>query len=157
MNINGIFSKRGFTLIEVIITLGLIAILAAIVIVAINPGRQFAQGRNTQRSSDLNAILNSVYQYAADNNGALPPSVAALTEGGAAQTICRTGGTCGGGQVNLSPEVVPTYIVQMPVDPEETNVNLSGYTIGRLTGGRVRVNAPLTDIPPAVAVLSVTR
>ena len=60
---------RGFTLIEILVVIGLIAILAAIVLIAINPGRQFAQARNSQRESNVNTILNAVGQDLADNKG----------------------------------------------------------------------------------------
>jgi prepilin-type N-terminal cleavage/methylation domain-containing protein len=60
-------NQKGFTLIEILVVIGMIALLAAIVLIAINPSRQFAQGRNSQRHNDASAILNAVGQYIADN------------------------------------------------------------------------------------------
>ena len=49
--------QSGFTLIEILVVLGILAIILAIVLVAINPGRQFSQANNTQRRNDVNAVL----------------------------------------------------------------------------------------------------
>jgi prepilin-type N-terminal cleavage/methylation domain-containing protein len=38
---------QGFTLIEVLVVIGMLAILSTVVLVAVNPLRQFAQARNT--------------------------------------------------------------------------------------------------------------
>src|SRR3989344_4782471 len=65
-------SQKGFTLIELLLVIGIIAILAAIVIVAINPTRQLGQARNAQRNSDVNTMLNAIWQYAIDNDGSMP-------------------------------------------------------------------------------------
>ena len=54
-----------------LVVIGIIGILAAIVLVAVNPGRQFAQSRNVQRQSDVNAILNAINTYQTDNNGVI--------------------------------------------------------------------------------------
>ena len=50
----------GFTLIEILVVIGLIAILAAVVLIAINPGRQFSQAHNSQRTSNVETILNAI-------------------------------------------------------------------------------------------------
>ena len=70
--------RHGFTLMELLIVIGIIAILAAIVIIAINPARQLAQARNSQRWSNVNTILNAVHQYAVDNQGTLPAAITAV-------------------------------------------------------------------------------
>ena len=71
--------QKGFTLIELLVVIGILAVLLAITLIAINPARQFAQANNTKRRSDVNAILNAVNQYMADNKGSLP---AGITETG---------------------------------------------------------------------------
>ena len=62
-------NKKAFTLLEILLVVAAIAILASIVILAINPSKQLADTRNSQRRIDVNTILNAVYQYAIDKNG----------------------------------------------------------------------------------------
>lgn len=66
-------SARGFTLVELLLAIGVIGILAAVVIAAVNPARQFAKARNAERRSDVKAVLDAVQQYSVDNRGN-PPS-----------------------------------------------------------------------------------
>ena len=68
-------SKQGFTLIELLIIIAIIAILAAGVIIAVNPGRQFKEARNSTRWSHLNAIANAVYTYTVEHQGTYPPCI----------------------------------------------------------------------------------
>ncbi len=65
--------KRGFTLIELLIVIGIITILASAIIIAINPGEHFKRAREATRVSHANSIVNSIYSYAVDNDGNLPP------------------------------------------------------------------------------------
>jgi type IV pilus assembly protein PilA len=104
--------QSGFTLIEILVVIGLIAILAAIVIIAINPARQFAQARDTQRRSDVNAILNAVGQYIADNKGAVPTGI---TSDGTDYTISSSGAK----HVDLCTYLVAntSYLSALPTDP----------------------------------------
>ncbi|MDO8270101.1 MAG: prepilin-type N-terminal cleavage/methylation domain-containing protein [Candidatus Levybacteria bacterium] len=151
--------QKGFTLIELLVVIGILAVLLAITLIAINPARQFSQANNTQRASDVNAILNAVGQYAVENNGDL--SALAIPVGSASAVV--VGSNTAGGQLDFCPDIVPTYIAEMPVDPQTgtwvdcTNYS-SNYTIFRsATDSRITVSAPNTEIPPAAEVISVTR
>ena len=147
--------ENGFTLIEILLVIGIIAILAAVVIVAINPARQFAQARNSQRLSNVNTILNAVYQYAVDNTGILPSAITASTT-----EICKTGiatSSCAAANlINLS--VLTTneiYIVSLPLDPScplACATDGIGYTIIKSANGRITVAAPDAELSVTVSV-----
>jgi prepilin-type N-terminal cleavage/methylation domain-containing protein len=129
--------KQGFTLLEILLVVAAIAILAGIVIVAINPGKQLADTRNAQRKADVNTILNAVYQYSIDNRGNLPAEIT-TTE----KEICVTGGVCTG-LVNMTNELTNAekYLVSIPLDPVGSNATSAGYSIKKSNNGRVTVNA----------------
>lgn len=55
---------KGFTLIELLIVIAILGILAAAVLVATNPGKRMAQGRDTQRKNELAQIANALITYA---------------------------------------------------------------------------------------------
>lgn len=69
------FSKKGFTLLEILLVVAAIAILAGIVIVAINPGKQLADTRNATRQSDVKTISDAIYQYSFDHGGVFPSGI----------------------------------------------------------------------------------
>lgn len=147
-------TRKGFTLIELLVVIGILAVLLTIVLVAINPSRQFNQSNNTKRRSDVNAILNAVTQYAADNKGAMPGTIpAALTE------ISTAG-------VDICAEIVPTYISALPVDPETGTGDpvtdcavAGGYTTGYQIAQDATTNRIIVSAPGATLgeVISITR
>lgn len=68
-------SQKGFTLLEILLVVAAIAILAGIVIVAINPGKQLADTRNATRQTDVKTISDAVYQYSFDHGGVFPSGI----------------------------------------------------------------------------------
>ncbi len=127
--------KKGFTLIEILVVIGIIAILATIVIVAINPSRQFAQARNTQRLSNINTILNAIGQNIADNKG-LWSCGGVYFNSSVSSTTIGTNGT------DLSC-LTPTYISSsIPIDPDGGTSLNTGYQISSTTDGRILICAP---------------
>jgi type IV pilus assembly protein PilA len=159
--------KRGFTLIEILVVIGIIALLATIVIVAVNPAKQFAQARNSQRTSNVNAILNSIGQRFADNKGVFA----------GAYTIGANTYTCGpiplvatGINTTMAADIVtatgnlgcltPTYISSMPTDPGTIVAPATGYTVDVDAAGHVTVCAPNAaneTALPSPAAICVTR
>ncbi len=153
----------GFTLIEVLVVIGIISILAGIVIVAINPSKQFAQARNTERQSNVGAILSAIGQRMADNKGTFNGSFTVSSITYTCPTLPATATIIGSavGQIDLNC-LTPTYISsQIPVDPvggrwtDATSYD-SRYTVLVDASGRVTVCAPNaaneTSIPDAASI-----
>lgn len=133
--------KRGFTLLEVLMVIGILAILASVVLVAINPARQFKIARDSQRSANIATILNAVGQNMTDHGGV-------FTCEGVITQIPYTKTLISDSDFDLAPCIVPDYISTVPFDPskngasyvDETNYN-TGYFIESDSEGRVKVSA----------------
>ena len=63
--------KKGFTLIELIITVAILAILVSILVVALNPAEQLARSRDAKRIADLDAIKTALNLYSATATGTI--------------------------------------------------------------------------------------
>lgn len=143
---------KGFTLIELLVVIGILAVLLAITLIAINPAKQFAQANNTKRRSDVNAILNAINQYMADNKGTLPTGITTTD-----QEVSDTG-------ANLCAALVPVYIAALPVDPQTNNGNpvqqtdcagayVTGYHVVQAAGNnRITVAAPGAELGDTIQV-----
>ena len=146
---SGILRKtKGFTLVELLIVIAILAVLFATVLIALNPARQLAQADNTKRRSDIHAILNAVHQYMADNNGS-PPTA-----------ITTTSSNIGNSGIDICSVLVPTYLAEMPVDPDvgsytDCSTYNTGYSIAKsATNNRITVTAGSAEISE---IISVTR
>lgn len=136
--------RTGFTLIELIVVIGIIAVLATVVIVAVNPARQLAKARNSQRKSDVQTIYKAINQYAADNLGGLPVGIT---------TTPKTIGTTSGAEyINLSLTLAPTYVSLIPRDPQGGTDADTKYQVYINEAGRLVVIATIAELSETISV-----
>jgi prepilin-type N-terminal cleavage/methylation domain-containing protein len=147
--------ERGFTLIEILVVIGIIAVLAAVVLVAINPSRQFKLARDSQRVSNVNALLNSISQNIAEHRGVFVCGTSPLALP-IIPTIVRSATSTGG--IDLASCVVPTYLSVLPYDPNAigayytsvTDYNTQ-YVIYQDAQGRVTASST-GEITPSISL-----
>ena len=119
------FSK-GFTLIELLIVVAILGILAAAVLVAINPTKRTGQARDAGRKNDIASVTTEVQAYyTTPGQGVYPPTTG---------TACNGGTNMGG----LSILTTSGGLKQLPKDPK------SGWNYCYASnGGEVSVYATL--------------
>ena len=149
--------KKGFTLVELLVVLALIAVLAAVLIVVIRPGQIMSRGRDAQRQGDLRNLASAVDAYLVemamnsdlrwpqrgDCTGAASPniffSVTTTTEPtgwptlptGHTATGTTSNATDGTGWVPLNFGNVPVInLPQLPLDPRNGQTGtVNGVTV----------------------------
>ncbi len=149
ININ----KKGRDFVTFLVVIGIIAILASVVVVALNPARQFAQARNTQRFSNVNAILNAIGQNSADNKGVFTCAAGLIP-------TSTTNMASSSGAYDIANCIVPTYISLMPSDPSTAGSHYTsnsdyntGYSLVQSSStGRITVSAPGQELGQVIAV-----
>lgn len=139
--------QKGFTLIELLVVIGILGILIAVVLVAVNPSRQFAAARDTQRRADLYAMTNALYQYATEHDGNFPaagtPPVSIIT------TTPTDAGTSG---LDLATYLVPTYIPAIPEDPGPNSTAANTLYRLHLDANNRLVATAASEVDPAVVI-----
>ena len=151
-----ILKFSGFTLIELIIVIAVIALLAAATFVAINPAKRVGDANNSRRWSDITAIADAYNAYLADNSGTAPTSTTAgvtysittTTWSGVAFTTCQAvangNPTTTTAYVQLSALVTGGYMGQIPLDPSyvaSSDLLNTGYYFYRESSGKLVVGA----------------
>lgn len=157
MYLESLKNKRkqgGFTLIEILIVVALIAILATVVFVALNPAKNFADTRNATRNSDASNLATAITLYLTTEGKSM-----SLLEGSTVNAIavCNTAGdswsdivdsatTTATTQVNLNnTQLVDEFLTKVPRDPQTPTGIDTGYDICKSANGRITVKAPLAE------------
>ena len=150
--------RTGFTLIEVLVVIGIIAVLAAVVLVAVNPARQFKLARDSQRTSNVNALLNAIHQHMAEHRGIFTCNSVAKAIPSTSTLVRDSVGGSGAG--DIAGCLVADYISSLPYDPIITGAHYAtttdyntGYEIFRDTNGRITASST----GELTATISVTR
>ncbi len=133
--------KKGFTLIELLIVIAILAILAAAVVIVINPAEMLAQARDSQRVSDLNTVRDSLVTYIAQVNtielGACTATGRCTANPGfgfgpfasdcGAAIVGRAVDGTGWIDVNLTTMAGGAPIPALPIDPTNSTTYFYGY------------------------------
>lgn len=126
-------STKGFTLLEILLTIGIIAVLATVVMVSLDPVTRFQDARDSRRLSDIQSILSAVHQYVIDNQGSYPTGLDTTERHiGTAGSGCAIGGECsvgGDGDCVDLETTLERYLKDIPFDPENGSSSLTHYSI----------------------------
>lgn len=121
--------KKGFTLLELLIVIGILAILATTVTIILNPAELLRQARDSQRLSDLQSLNTAVNLYASTVNQS------PLFSG----TSTQPQGTC----TVASPS--PNPFTGTCTDSASTKVDGTGWVT--INFNSVSTGAPLSKLP----------
>lgn len=124
-------TKKGFTLLELLIVIGILSILSTTVVLVINPAQLLKKARDSQRISDLNTLKTAIAYYITETGS---PSIGDLstttTYSDVASVVCLGGAadasvaltTDGNGWIPINFDGIAggSPIGSLPKDPNPT-------------------------------------
>lgn len=133
-------TKKGFTLLELLIVIGILAILSTTIVLVINPAELLRKARDSQRISDLNTVKTAIAYYVTETSspsiGSLSTSqtysdVASVNCGGTNPSTTTAQSTDGTGwiPVNFSGMTGGSPIAALPTDPNKSDSTGAYYYV----------------------------
>lgn len=142
--------NQGFTLIELIIVIAIIALLAAATFVAINPAKRVGDAGDATRWQDLSALADAYQAYLADHNSVPPTTTTSgvtymLATTSGANSLVSCNATTGVSAFILLDTLIDTgYIGQIPKDPTHVYADDSKntlYWLYREDSGKLKIGS----------------
>lgn len=152
-------SQKGFTLVELLVVIGIIVILFAVILVAVDPARRLQQARDAVRRQDVRDILEAIEEFTVDNDGSAPSAIDGTTASyqvlGTAGSGCNSG--CGSfttvaACADLSSDLVDDYLADIPADPASGTAANTDYAVNQTANGRIEVVACDPEIATDISV-----
>lgn len=155
-----ITNSRGFTLIEILVSLTIITILSVTVYVALNPAQRLKDAKDARRAQDVDSILNAIHEFVVDNKGVSPTNMPAA---GTHKQLGTAGSGCNISNANCTIAAtdcvdlmsgtnnLSNYIKAIPHDPTLADGTKTGYSVQSTTAGIVTITACYTDATPAIS------
>ncbi|MFH1840962.1 MAG: type II secretion system protein [Candidatus Shapirobacteria bacterium] len=78
--------QKGFTLVELLIVIAIIAVMGAVSLIVLNPLELINRGRDANNLSKAKEVISACDVFRAANDGTFPAGCAALTAGGYLKT-----------------------------------------------------------------------
>lgn len=136
-----LMQQQAFTIIELMLSIGIIGTIAGIVIAAINPSAQLSSAQRAKRQSEMREFKNSIVQYTIETGGyfntnlTIPPGdnrfdgLPICAYNAADTTYC----------VDLDNLIDDGYIVSFPENQDEPIEDWSGYRVYQDAGGFIGI------------------
>ncbi|MEW5805435.1 MAG: LamG-like jellyroll fold domain-containing protein [Patescibacteria group bacterium] len=164
-------SVQSFTLLELLIVIGILAVLASVSFIALNPVEQLRKARDSQRLADLRSLNNSLAIYESQTlnpvmgsstkiylslpdtssscaSYSLPPAPSGYSYACVTETNLRKTNGSGWVPVNLAGLEIGSPLAKLPVDPTNNSQYYYTYTTGgsfMLTGLMESTNNKVAD------------
>lgn len=143
---NRLTRRPGFTLIEMILVTAVMAVLASIILIAVNPSRNLARARNANRQRDVGEIVRAIQLYII-KNGSRPAGIDATlrmigTSVSGCDVLCPNLAVITAiGCLDLNPSLTGPFLAAIPEDPQQGSPEKTHYAIKLLPNGKLHVTA----------------
>lgn len=149
-------NKSGFTIIELLVTITIIAILAVTVYVALNPGQRLKDAKDARRAADVDSMLTAIHESIVDSKGTSPTNLPAsgtekqIGTGNTTECPVSVGTKCaalttGCADLRAGANNISKYLGSYPADPNGVAANTTGYSVSQDTNNIISVKACYTD------------
>ncbi|TAK03332.1 hypothetical protein EPO34_04690 [Patescibacteria group bacterium] len=145
---------RGFTNKEVLVIVGVVAVLFIAVVAAIDPARRLSQARDAARRRDVREVLMAAVSYAQEHGGAYPGAFDADPSGFQVLGTDRSGceRSCGTVVTGSACADLGEALGRLPFDPLTGSSGNTRYAVNLQVSGAVEVVACDPELAASISV-----